>query len=287
MSFSEKISKSSISQPTQEEFLLAAGKGDVDVIRNGLKTINPTTHLQAKEVFKTLFEEDKDKATNFDYNSIEVACLKNQAGVIDVLLQDERVKNVLNEKDVRGQTVLHLIASKTGTKNIAQKLLDAGVKIDAVDSRGQTAFGRAVQYDNRELVELYLAHDEAHPKDEKAELDKYIFSVLSNIVEEYAHGHLVNFSADADGITPLYFAINNANNPDNLENGKIMVSLLLKHGANPLQIIDKEQTLIQMAQKRKVPKDIIIMLQDKAKEIEARAKRLQESPEASEELGET
>ena len=255
-----------------EEFLIAAGTGDIDAVKKGLKTLDPTIQLYITDVFNKLFDGDQFKPN--DINAIEIACLKGQNDVIDILLADDRVKESLNDRDSRGVTVLHLLAIKIGTAPIIQKLLNAGAITKTVNSEGDTPLTNAVLGNNVDVVKLFLDHEESHLKGVHATLDPLLLKDLSILSLEYDSSPIANLSGNPDGFTPLYYAISKATKPKDLEKTKRIIRLLLDHGASPLQrIFGGQINLIDFARRNEVSPDIIKMLQEKAEQIEKREKK--------------
>ena len=193
-----------------------------------------------------------------DLNALQLACLNRKEAEVDDLLKQERVIKTINDRIDSGETIMHFLASRIGTLNIINKLMQAGAKYDIVDHEGMTSLSLAASKGNIDVVKLLL-FDDSTRKDK---------------------GQIINLSAPLIR-PPLYWALKYAASKKDKEeipeNSIELIKVLLDYGANPLKkcyFEFLEENMIVIAQKLNLSAVIVKMLQDKVIEIQKREETL-------------
>ncbi|WP_164007845.1 ankyrin repeat domain-containing protein [Pyxidicoccus trucidator] len=178
---------------------VAALQGHVDLVRRFLELgveVNQRARLATSDRVPA-----RPGAT-----SLHFACGAGQLAVLEVLLEKGVDWNAVDE---RGLTALHEVAARSGSVEVARRLLELGCAVDAVDCLGQTPLMLALAYKRTALAALLVARG-ASP---------------------HARGPLE--------FTPLHLAA--------LRGLEDLVSALLSAGADPFARNDLKQTPLDVA----------------------------------------
>ena len=82
-------------------------------------------------------------------NILHVAAQSGKAKVVAYLLKRNDLKLLINEKDKKGNTPLHLASKKRHPKVVSNLTWDKRVSLNLLNNEGKTAFDIALNYSSR------------------------------------------------------------------------------------------------------------------------------------------
>ncbi|MCY1016677.1 ankyrin repeat domain-containing protein [Pyxidicoccus sp. MSG2] len=86
---------------------------------------------------------------------LHFACGAGQLAALEVLLEKGAAWDAVDERDLTG---LHEVAARSGSVEVARRLLELGCAVDALDCLGQTPLMLALAYKRTALASLLVAH---------------------------------------------------------------------------------------------------------------------------------
>jgi ankyrin repeat/protein kinase domain-containing protein 1 len=132
----------------QSALHVAALHGQVDLVRRFLE-LGVNVNLRAGRATSEKVPA-RPGAT-----SLHFACGAGQLAVLEVLLEKGAAWDAVDERDL---TALHEVAARSGSVEVARRLLALGCAVDAVDCLGQTPLMLALTYKRNALAALLVAH---------------------------------------------------------------------------------------------------------------------------------
>ncbi|XP_046572150.1 transient receptor potential cation channel subfamily A member 1 homolog [Haliotis rubra] len=210
-------------------------KGKVKLINkkdnHGMTPIHVAATYRQVDIMKYLIEEgaevdDQDKVD--ESTPLHYACSTGTgAGVemVDLLLQRENSKKMMETKDAGGNTCLH-IATENGHEEIIQKLLANGADVSVDRNDGMYPLHLAVISGNLKIVKAFLTNTKKSSFENKAQSTPLHLAAQYNHLEiaEYLLEELQDLvtKQDNDNNTPLHIAA--------LYNHSRIVKLLMENG---------------------------------------------------------
>lgn len=143
---------------------------------NATSVINSETNEETNALYRAIDKSDLNlvkkllnSEANFEsripilHNAIKLTAQDptntNKAGIVQLLLQQDKIKKIVNlQEGTQGKTPLH-IAVEAGNKKIVEQLLKHNAIIGAKMKNGKTPLHVAAEAGNKELVELLLKHN--------------------------------------------------------------------------------------------------------------------------------
>ncbi|MBZ4415110.1 ankyrin repeat domain-containing protein [Myxococcus sp. RHSTA-1-4] len=132
----------------QSALHVAALHGHVDLVRRFLE-LGVDVNLRAG---RATSEKVPSRA---GATSVHFACGAGQLAVLDLLVEKGAAWDAVDEK---GLTALHEVAARSGSVEVARRLLELGCAVDAVDCLEQTPLMLALTYKRNALAALLVAH---------------------------------------------------------------------------------------------------------------------------------
>ena len=121
--------------------------------RNGffpIHTASGTGHIEIVQEFIQRCPDSVELLNHQDQNILQVAAMSGKAKVVNYMLKMPELEMLINEKDVDGNTSLHLASKGRHPKAVSVLTLDKRVDLRLLNKEGKTALGIAGKYSGKE-----------------------------------------------------------------------------------------------------------------------------------------
>ena len=99
-------------------------------------------------------DENNDIYRAINYNEIYCAIVGDDIGLLHIIIEN---KNIVNEKDKFGRTLLY-IAARNGHYKVCELLLENGANVNDFDNNQSTPLHAAVYYGHENIIKLLISY---------------------------------------------------------------------------------------------------------------------------------